>query len=455
MNEVSDFVLFLGRFHPLVVHLPIGFLFFAFILEMVAKYHKKELLKEAVPLALFLGAVSAIIACVLGYMLSLSGDYEGEALDKHFWFGIATTVIAILAWVIQTKQTKNVIKESVRLNIAIHTFIVLLLSITGHYGGNLTHGSDYLTTYLPFSQEGKKEVSKINTIEEAQLFAHIVHPILDNKCLSCHNNSKKKGGLSLEDEMSILRGGKSGVSLVAGNSGQSELIKRVHLDPDDKEFMPPEGKTPLTEEEIKIIEYWIDNGQADFTATVGRTVDTPEEIKKLLIEQIQLGDDHSAGSTIGVASPVSEEVIVSLMQKGVNMREIVSETNRYDVSLLPKNTKELDAEVVKKILEELSKIKDNIVWLSLPSQGITDTDLEVIGSFKGLQKLALQQNNISDIGIEYLTSLEQLESLNLHSNSLITNKSLEQIFKLKKLEKIYLWRTSVKEEDSIDKKIIL
>lgn len=454
MNEVSDFVLFLGRFHPLVVHLPIGFLFFAFILEIAAKYQKKELLKEAVPLALFLGGFSAIIACVLGYMLSLSGEYEGEALDKHFWFGVATTVIAILAWLLKTKRIKHVIKESVRLNIATLTFIVLLLSITGHYGGNLTHGSDYLTAYLPFGRKEKKEVPKINTIEEAQLFANVVHPILDNKCLSCHNSSKKKGGLSLADEVSILKGGKNGVALIAGNSKQSELIKRVHLDPDDKEFMPPEGKTPLTEEEIKIIEYWIDHSQADFTATVG-TIDTPEEIKKLLIEQLQLGDDHSPGSMVSVASPVSEEIIVSLLQKGVNVREIVSESNRYDVSMLPKNTKEFDVKVVKEILEELSKIKDNIVWLSLPSQGITDTDLEVISSFKGLQKLALQKNNISDSGIQHLTSLERLESLNLHSNSLITNKSIEQLSKFKKLEKIYLWNTSVKKEDSINKKVIL
>ncbi|GAA0712268.1 ribonuclease inhibitor [Aquimarina litoralis] len=454
MNEVSDFVLFLGRFHPLVVHLPIGFLFFACILEIAAKYQKKELLKEAIPLALFLGGFSAIVACILGYMLSLSGEYEGEALDKHFWFGIATTVIAILAWMLKTKRIKYITKESVRLNIATLTFIVLLLSITGHYGGNLTHGSDYLTAYLPFGKKEKKEVPKINSIEEAQLFAHVVHPILDNKCLSCHNNSKKKGGLSLADQVSILKGGKNDVALIAGNSEQSELIKRVHLDPDDKEFMPPEGKTPLTEEEIKIIEYWIDNGQADFKATVG-TIDTSEEIKKLLIEQLHLDNDHSVRSTMSVASPVSEEVIASLLQKGVNMREIVSESNRYDVSMLPKNSKEFEVKVVKEILEELSKIKDNIVWLSLPSQGITDTHLEIIGSFKGLQKLALQKNNISDTGIQHLTSLEQLESLNLHSNSSITNKSIQQLSKFKKLEKIYLWNTSVKKEDSMNKKVIL
>jgi len=52
MNEVSDIVLFFGRFHPLVVHLPIGFLFFAFILEVFARWKGNKVITEAVPLAL-------------------------------------------------------------------------------------------------------------------------------------------------------------------------------------------------------------------------------------------------------------------------------------------------------------------------------------------------------------------------------------------------------------------
>ena len=49
---MPDFVLFLGRFHPLVVHLPIGFLFFAFVLELYGRWNKNPQLYMAIDLAL-------------------------------------------------------------------------------------------------------------------------------------------------------------------------------------------------------------------------------------------------------------------------------------------------------------------------------------------------------------------------------------------------------------------
>ncbi|MEP1983263.1 MAG: DUF2231 domain-containing protein, partial [Maribacter dokdonensis] len=78
MQEVSDFVLFLGRFHPLVVHLPIGFLMFALVLELADNYTKMKHLNAAVPLALLFGAISGAVACMLGYMLSQSGGYDED-----------------------------------------------------------------------------------------------------------------------------------------------------------------------------------------------------------------------------------------------------------------------------------------------------------------------------------------------------------------------------------------
>ncbi|WP_299254289.1 DUF2231 domain-containing protein [uncultured Aquimarina sp.] len=444
MNEVSDIVLFFGRFHPLVVHLPIGFLFFAFILEILAKFQKKDRLKVAIPLALFLGSISAIGACVLGYMLSLSGDYDSHALDKHFWFGVATTVLAVFAWILKTERIKNGIRDSVKLNIATLTFIVLLLSVTGHYGGNLTHGSDYLTTYLPFGKKERIEEFKINTIEEAQIFTNVINPILDRKCISCHNSSKKKGGLSLEGEVAILAGGKNGASLIAGNSSQSEIIKRVHLDPTSKGFMPPEGKTPLTNEEIKVIEYWIDHGQANFELTVG-SVDTPEDIRKILEEQLHLNGNNTSGVTMSKAAEIPDKILNKLINKGVSIREIVAETNQLDVSIVSTNKEKLSKQGIIELLEELSKIKNNIVWLSLPSQGIIDKHLEIIGTFTNVRRLGLQENNISDKGLSYLTNLKQLESLNLHSNTAITDKSLQKLTKIKNLKRIYLWGTSINE----------
>ncbi len=445
MNDIPDIVLFFGRFHPLVVHLPIGFLFFAFILEVLANYQKKEALQAAGPLALFLGAISAITACILGYLLSLSGEYDVEALDRHFWFGIATTCFSILAWLLKTGKIKKIISESFKLNIASLTIVVILLSITGHYGGNLTHGSSYLTAYLPFGKKENKTLAKINTIEEASIFTHLVNPIFQKKCATCHNSEKKKGSFSLENERSILKGGKNGPAIIAGNSEKSELIKRVHLNPDDEDFMPPEGKTPLTEEEIKIIEYWIDNGHAGFETKVG-DIETPEEMRILIAQNLGLIGDQSFEGKISLAPPISNEILERLRLKNVNVRELVAETNQLDISLLSVNNKKPSPEEITETLNELSKIKDNIVWLSLPNNGINNAHLKIIGTFTKLKRLGLEKNNISDEGIAHLTNLKQLESLNLHSNSKITDKSIDLLSNLKGLKNLYTWQTAIKKE---------
>ncbi len=450
MNDVPDFVMFLGRFHPLVVHLPIGFLFFAFILEITAKFQKKELLLAAVPSALFFGAVSAIAASILGYMLSLSGEYDGDTLDAHFWFGVATSLVATLAWLLKSGKLKLAVPNSFKMNVATLSFLVLLISITGHYGGNLTHGSNYLTEYLPFGTKKNKNLPEIANVEEARVFDYLVAPILDKKCTSCHNSGKKKGGLSLEDEVSILKGGKNGKVVIPGSSTESELTKRVHLNPEDDNFMPPEGKTPLTEAEIKIIEYWIDNGQASFEVTVAG-VETSEDIETLLKVQLGLAEGEASKLTMEKAPPVSENILKDLESKGVKIREIVAETNQLDIAMLPVGKKP-DAETIQDLLNELAKIKDNIVWLSLPGNDISNDHLKTISTFTNLQRLGLEKNNISDEGVKHLTALEHLKSLNLHSNKGITDSSLKTFSEMKSLKNIYTWGTSItRKGDELEK----
>ena len=154
-GSVPDLVLFLGRFHPVVVHFPIGFLFFAFILEVYGRRKKISQFIDTVPLALLSGAISALLACILGYMLSQSGDYGQDALDKHFWFGVVTTLFTFFAWAIRSNKINIRQLKGSRANMATLTLVVVLVGVTGHYGGNLTHGADYLVKYVPFGKVEK------------------------------------------------------------------------------------------------------------------------------------------------------------------------------------------------------------------------------------------------------------------------------------------------------------
>jgi hypothetical protein len=66
---------------------------------------------------------------------------------------------------------------------------------TGHYGGNLTHGEEFLTKPLYAiisSESGKSERKPITNIEEALVYQDLVEPILEEKCYRCHSATNKK-----------------------------------------------------------------------------------------------------------------------------------------------------------------------------------------------------------------------------------------------------------------------
>src|SRR5437868_2743397 len=94
---------FMGRLHPLLVHLPIGFLMLAFIFEYLSLIEKYRKLKIAVQPALLFGAVFAIVSCITGYFLKQEGGYDPSLVDLHQNFGIATAIFAVLFYAIRKK----------------------------------------------------------------------------------------------------------------------------------------------------------------------------------------------------------------------------------------------------------------------------------------------------------------------------------------------------------------
>jgi hypothetical protein len=83
-----------------------------------------------------------------------------------------------------------------------------------------------------------------------------IGPILEQACAKCHAGNVAMGGLLLDSEAAILRGGKSGPAIVPGNSGSSLLIKRI-LGTDGAPRMPMGGQ-PLPQNQVDQIRRWID-----------------------------------------------------------------------------------------------------------------------------------------------------------------------------------------------------
>ena len=102
--DAAEWINYLGHYHPVVVHLPIGILFVAFILELLARKPAiAAALHHAILVTLAAGCLSALASCLLGWFLSIDGGYEETTLLLHQWMGISVAVIAGVCWFIKKK----------------------------------------------------------------------------------------------------------------------------------------------------------------------------------------------------------------------------------------------------------------------------------------------------------------------------------------------------------------
>ncbi|SHJ09458.1 Uncharacterized membrane protein [Pseudozobellia thermophila] len=448
MQEVSDFVLFLGRFHPLVVHLPIGFLLFALILEVAERVTKNGALSAAVPIALLSGAISAFLACILGYMLSLGGGYDEDMLNGHLWFGVFTTLTAFFAWLVKSDRLSVKFLQKARPNMALLTVMVVLLGITGHYGGNLTHGEDYLVKYAPF-REKAEPLPKLAKLEDATVYPYLVQPVFEAKCTGCHNASKKKGGLAMHTFDALIAGGEGGSVVTPGDLGNSELVRRISLPQDHDDVMPPEGKTPLTEQETALVKFWIEQAQGNQEARLG-DIEVPDEVRQFAAAQLGFaaegGTAEGAGDELPAAVPLNMEAVNQVVALGFGVRELVDGSGLVEITLPDHSISKANISEWEKHFELLLPLKDQILWMDLGGNAINDNLLRKVSEFGNLRKLVLDNTDITDEGIANLVNLKNLESLNLY-NTQVSDHIVPALAEMPKLKKVYVWRTKITEDD--------
>jgi uncharacterized membrane protein len=279
-----DFLYFLGRFHVLVLHLPIGIIVALFVLEWLARKEKYSYLEAASPFLWGAMALSALVTVALGYMHFAEGAFSGSSALQHRNFGTAVAVIALVVALLRVSQFASSYKP-VFLPAAV--LLLVLVSMTGHFGGNLTHGSTYLVEYAPQplrSLAGLGPKRRVTNLADADPFADVVGPMFEERCATCHNADKQESELNLTTLQGVMRGGESGRVIVPGNAELSELMRRITEDPSSEEFMPAEGKTPLTAQQVEIIRWWIQAGAPNGT-TIG-TLDVSPEVRALLSAEL-------------------------------------------------------------------------------------------------------------------------------------------------------------------------
>jgi uncharacterized membrane protein len=430
---------FLGRFHPLIVHLPIGILMMAAILQLIAiKSTKfKNLLDPAISITLFWGGLSSIGAVSIGWLLSLQGGYDTDTLFWHKWLGITVTVISFLGWLVKSGRLKMQRKYVYTVFIS----IIVLITITGHLGGSLTHGDDYLFVYSPNiikKMVGIKAGQQSNNLQEIhpdsiQVYSDVIQPILDAKCVSCHNTSKKQGGLLLTTHKNLMKGGDNGSIVDSKSPLKSEFLNRVTLPKNHKKFMPPKGAA-FTFGEIQIFEWWMKSG-ADSISKFSSEEKLDKKLIHTLLRDYKLDyNPRPYYEKVQVDSlPIS--VITELRESQFVVDFMGEHSNMLSIDFNGKS-------ISKAQLEKLLLAKEQITWLNLSNCNLSDAISEILPKLPNLTRLNIHSNPITDKSIKDLNSLKHLTSVNVY-NTQITNTGFQKIVQLKSLSKLFVWQTAI------------
>ncbi len=433
-----DITTLIGHLHPVVVHLPIGFLALAILFELLSYFKKFEQLKIAIPITLLVGFITAVLSCIFGYLLSLGGEYEFSKINNHKIAGITLAVASGLLFISTTTVVKKIFSIPRLIFSSLCVVVLLIMIYTGHQGGSLTHGSDYLSIKLIDEPIRKKPIS----VAEALLFEEVVQPILIQRCGQCHREGKMKGQFSVQTLETLLKGGKTRAAVVAGSLNKSELFNRITLDPSNEKYMPADGKTPLTKAEIEIIQWWIEKGMATKGKKIAELKVSPEIQSKIAVV---LGIENSIAvsetaktenSKINPEMPaiLNTALIDSLRNKGINVRLMLHQPVMLDITIPPGMSASINS--IKPILQSIAK---NVIWLNLSDNGLTDNDLDFLSGMTNLEKLRLEKNPITDKIVPQLSGLKHLEAVNLNETN-VSETGIEKLKQVPGIKRVYQWK---------------
>lgn len=420
---IPDWLHVVGRLHPVLLHFPIVLLLIAVAILLFPQVLKNKADQEYYGSYLLLwGCVLSAFTVIAGLFLSLEeGGGNSQALQNHKWTGVAVFWLSSLLYILSDRLAARP-----RIKTGVVSLMAVLVIVTGHLGASLTHGEDFITAPLRTGEV------QLVTLEEAEIFDHVIQPILENKCIGCHKASKQKGELRLDGMEHILKGGESGPALVQGDIEKSLLAHHISLPLEEEGHMPPKSKPQLTDEETELILSWIASG-GDFSKKV-LAYDPEAPIFQLASQRFE---DQPKGYEFKAADAATVESLNNFYRK---VASLGAGSPALTVSYFSRQN--FDAESLK----DLYKVENQVVVLNLNQMPVKDEDLALLSRFTNLEKLYLNFADIQNEGLKHLAPLKKLQHLSLTGNPLDAS-SLTALGELKGLKMLYLWSTGLRDED--------
>jgi uncharacterized membrane protein len=439
-NERTEWLQFLGHFHPIAVHLPIAILILVPLVELAGRSRFFPQLLSSVDFLLGVATCGAIGAIALGWCLARSGGYSGSLVTQHMWGGLLVAVAAWLCWLLRGRSSESHLNRGYLTALIV---TVTLVSFTGYRGGQLSQGENHLTEHMPERLRtllGMQAFASVSSTSSnagpATFYGARIQPIFSQHCVGCHGQAKHKANLRLDTYDRVMHGSKHGPVIKAGNPTGSEVFRRITLPPTDDDVMPAEHKPPLSPNEIKRIELWISGG-ASGTQSAESVQDVPADSgTSTAVAEITFEESDPAAVAQQRARLAS--AVLQLQQRFPSALDYQSRASAdlvLDASLLGSNFGDNQ-------LAALTPIRDQIVSADFSGTAITDASSPAIAAMKRLRTLRLAHTKITDAAVKTLVSLTQLESLNFFDTA-ITADALAPIGQLPKLRHLYLHDTKI------------
>jgi len=437
-GERASWAQFIGRFHPLAVHFPIAFLLLVPILELLGFNESYRYLRRSAGFVLGFATLGATVAAILGWFLARNGGYSGPLLAQHMWGGISLAAVCWLCWLLRTSSGER--GPDLVYVVALATGVALV-TWTGYRGGQLTSGENHLTEHMPVGLRHVLGISDTNLARVSRADANTfygarVQPIFEARCVSCHGPSKRRANLRLDSYAALMRGGKDGPVLQAGNIQNSDLVRRITLPPGHDDFMPKESQRPLSSDQVKLIELWIGAG-ASTTLAVNAIKDAPTGSSPSTgAAEVEFDEIDSA--TVTRLRAAEAAAVAQLQRQFPNILDYESRGSadlRLNASILGPRFGDAD-------LAAFTRLAEHITVADFSRTSITDRSAAVIGSMRRLRVLRLMHTGITDATVGRLGGLDQLESLSVFDTQ-ITSAALPTIEKLPKLAHCYAGQTGI------------
>jgi uncharacterized membrane protein len=447
-NERAEWAQFIGRFHPLAVHFPIALILLVPILELAGRSFRLSYLRSSAGFVLGLATLSASVAAILGWCLGRTGGYSGPLVTQHMWGGISLAAVCWLCWILRARTSER--GFGILYGVALAAGIGLV-AWTGYRGGQLSLGEDHLTEHMPGGLRHALRVSNGVPSSSAggganTFYGARVEPIFEVRCVTCHGPSRHKANLRLDSYRAAMRGGKTGPVIRPGNLQGSDLFRRITLPPGHDDFMPKEGKRPLSADQVKLIELWIGAG-ASGTLPVDAIKDAPSGSTSLAVAEVTFEEIAAAATTrmrAGIASSVTQ------MQK--RYPNILEYESRGSANLIL-NASIKGANFGDGDLAAFVPLAEHITIADFSRTSVTDRSATAIAAMKHLRVLRLMHTRITDKTVQSLDPLDQLESLNVFDTQ-VTPAALPAVARLPKLAHCYAGQTAIPTEISVPQALI-